>query len=109
VAQLAIVEAGVELTVAHLLERCAGDFVLELDLDQRVALHSGAEKLADADELRVGHRAYPRHARDLSLDRVRLVAKRMGSRQQLLGIGDEALAGSGQLHPARLTLEQVEP
>ena len=64
---VAVIEARLQRSVTHALQGHAGDLVLEIDLEQRIAFERGRHELAEADECRVGKRADARLARDAAL------------------------------------------
>src|SRR5690606_27436563 len=74
---LSVVETCVELAVAHVVEGRPGDFALELDLQQRVALQGRRRELPQTLKLRIGQRSDADATGDRAPDRARLVAQRL--------------------------------
>ena len=65
----AVVEARVELAVPDFRERGAGDFVVEVHLQQRMPLDGARQEIAEAEVVRVGEGPDPQVPGHLALER----------------------------------------
>src|SRR5439155_17555273 len=86
----------------------AGDLVLEVDLEQGIALERIAHEIPETNELGVGERAQPRPARDLALERLRFGLEGLRGRENLARLVEQPPARRGQRHAGRFPLEQRE-
>ena len=106
VGKAAVIETRVELAVAHLLERLAGDFVVQFDFEQRKRLDGLREQVTDPDEARIGDGADADPAGDLALEGAGVAAQHLRGGDDLLRFRQQAAAGGGQFHAARQPFEQ---
>ena len=104
--QRAEIESGIQFAVAHLGERGAGDFVVQLHLQHGVAFDRGAQEFADADQFGIGQRTHAHFARHFALERAGVVAHGLGLGQNPLRVGEQTPAGEGKFHAAGRALEQ---
>ena len=79
---------------------------MQLELQQRVALHRRAQESPDAENS--GSETVPIRARAATspLKARASVRKGLGCREHLLGLRQQPLPPDGQLHPARRPVEQ---
>ena len=70
--QSAVVEACVQVAVPNFRKCRAGNLVMQLDLDQRIAVERLCEKVAETEKLRICERADARPARRFAGERLRL-------------------------------------
>ena len=104
--ETAIIEAGIERAVADFGERGTRDLVVQLDLDQRVAIECLRKKVAETEELRIGERADPRSTGRFAGECLGMARKRTGGSDDRRRFRQQLLAGGGQRHAAWCPLEQ---
>jgi hypothetical protein len=105
VRELAEIETRVRFVVADLGKGDAGNFMMQLDLQQRVAIERRAQKAADAYETRIGQGADADLACQLALQRACVIAQPLRRGEDFARARQDLLTGKRQCHAAGRAIE----
>ena len=98
-------EPRVERPRAHAGERGPREHLMQLDVDQRVAVDGASQEIAEAQRVRIKYRAQAQPTGGAPLHVLRRLLELLDRCQDALGLAEQRPAAWREGHPGRRTLE----
>src|SRR5262249_40348665 len=107
VGEAAIEEARVQLSTPHTRQRRAGKHLVQLDLDQGIALDRARQEVAHAQRRRVEHRSDAQMSRESALEVLGVLLELLNPGEDALRVGEQRAPARRESHAARRALEKA--